>query len=69
MSLRSPGETRLKVENVVVSKDKEHLCVLEIIMMMMMMIIIEIIIIRRTRTRKTRKELNTGKSYENLMRV
>ena len=68
MSLRSPGETRLKVENVVVSKDKEHLCVLEIIMMMMMMIIIEIII-RRTRTRKTRKELNTGKSYENLMRV
>ena len=68
MSLRSPGETRLKVENVVVSKDKEHLCVLEIIMMMMMMIIIEIIR-RRTRTRKTRKELNTGKSYENLMRV
>ena len=68
MSLRSPGETRLKVENVVVSKDKEHLCVLEIIMMMMMMIIIEIII-RRTRTRKTRKELNTGKSYEYLMRV
>ena len=44
------------------------MCVLEIIMMMMMMIIIEIII-RRTRTRKTRKELNTGKSYENLMRV